>query len=194
MSKTIFCYGDSNTYGYDPRGAFGGRYAPENRWCELLAQRLSYHTVNFGEDGRLIPTDQWSQDYLADRIRQEKADLLLVMLGSNDILLMDTPPEAVAKRLESFLSRQQMEFPQLPILLLSPPQVSIPGFEGIMTNLASECADVALRLHIPFVNTCQWNIPLAYDGVHFSEKGHHIFAEKLTAEIEKVIKSDIIDL
>ena len=30
----IICFGDSNTYGYDPRGYFGGRYGADCRWVE----------------------------------------------------------------------------------------------------------------------------------------------------------------
>ena len=33
----VICFGDSNTYGYDPRGYFGGRYEAGNRWVDILA-------------------------------------------------------------------------------------------------------------------------------------------------------------
>ena len=29
----VICFGDSNTYGYDPRSYFGGRYDADNRWA-----------------------------------------------------------------------------------------------------------------------------------------------------------------
>ena len=32
----LICFGDSNTYGYDPRSFFGGRYP--GRWTDLLAE------------------------------------------------------------------------------------------------------------------------------------------------------------
>ena len=35
----ILCFGDSNTYGYDPRGFFGDRYGAGDRWVDLLAMR-----------------------------------------------------------------------------------------------------------------------------------------------------------
>ena len=28
----VICYGDSNTYGYDPRSWLGGRYDADSRW------------------------------------------------------------------------------------------------------------------------------------------------------------------
>ena len=33
----VICFGDSNTYGYDPRGYFGGRYDADCRWVDILA-------------------------------------------------------------------------------------------------------------------------------------------------------------
>ena len=35
----VICFGDSNTYGYDPRSYFGGQYPAQNRWVDLLAQK-----------------------------------------------------------------------------------------------------------------------------------------------------------
>ena len=33
----VICFGDSNTYGYDPHGYFGGRYDADSRWVDILA-------------------------------------------------------------------------------------------------------------------------------------------------------------
>ena len=35
----VICFGDSNTYGYDPRSYLGGRYDPDSRWVDILAMR-----------------------------------------------------------------------------------------------------------------------------------------------------------
>ena len=49
----ILCFGDSNTYGYDPRSYFGGQYSAKHRWVDLLAQKLDCKAVNAGRmDGR----------------------------------------------------------------------------------------------------------------------------------------------
>ena len=37
MSRRILCWGDSNTYGYDPQSPLGGRYPPQVRWTDQLA-------------------------------------------------------------------------------------------------------------------------------------------------------------
>ena len=38
MSGTIICYGDSNTYGYNPENGF--RYEYEERWTTILQKEL----------------------------------------------------------------------------------------------------------------------------------------------------------
>ena len=52
MKRTILCYGDSNTYGYDPQSPLGGRYPPQVRWPDQLAAlQPDRQIVNF-EIGR----------------------------------------------------------------------------------------------------------------------------------------------
>ena len=52
----MLCYGDSNTYGYDPRGFFGDRYPKERRWADILAEKLGWQIQNEGQNGREIPS------------------------------------------------------------------------------------------------------------------------------------------
>ena len=83
----IVCFGDSNTYGYDPRGFFGDRYDAEDRWVDLLAQKLNCTAVNAGENGREIPRREGElQRFDLMLSNQKPLDLLLVMLGGNDLL------------------------------------------------------------------------------------------------------------
>ena len=182
--KTILCYGDSNTYGYDPRGFFGGRYDKQNRWTDLLEASGKYRIINCGENGRCVPTDQWSIQILEDRIRKEKPDLLLIMLGTNDLLTGKTPKK-ITETMESFLKQLMQKFQDLPVLLLSPPHMSVPEFQTAETELADGFTQLIHRLPIHFADTFRWEIPLACDGVHFSEAGHRKFAEVLERELQK---------
>lgn len=50
-------------------------------------------------------------------------------------------------------------------------------------QLGEEYKKVAERLGIGFTDAGKWDIPVVYDGVHFSEKGHHIFAQNIQEEI-----------
>lgn len=42
MSGTIICYGDSNTYGYDPCVMAGDRYPEEDRWTGILERETDW--------------------------------------------------------------------------------------------------------------------------------------------------------
>ena len=48
----IICFGDSNTYGYDPRSYLGGRYNPDSRWVDILAEKTGWTVCNMGQNGR----------------------------------------------------------------------------------------------------------------------------------------------
>ena len=89
----VICFGDSNTYGYDPRSYLGGRYAADSRWVDILAEETGWTVRNLGENGREIPTSV--PDFPAD------TDLLIIMLGTNDLLQGRSPEQAV-KRLDRF--------------------------------------------------------------------------------------------
>ena len=79
----ILCFGDSNTYGYDPRGFFGDRYDAEDRWVDLLAKQTGHEVINAGVSGREIPRN-W--DALRLLTYYAPVDMLLVMRGTNDLL------------------------------------------------------------------------------------------------------------
>ena len=68
----LLCFGDSNTYGYDPRSYGGDRYPPESRWTDLLAESTGWEVVNLGQNGREIPAGAGS---LAGMLQQD--DLLV---------------------------------------------------------------------------------------------------------------------
>ena len=46
-------------------------------------------------------------------------------------------------------------------------------------TFARLCQVLAERLGIRFADAGKWDIPLAYDGVHFTEQGHEAFAAGL---------------
>lgn len=170
----VICYGDSNTYGYDPRSWIGGRYEPDSRWVDILAAETGWNLCNMGQNGREIPTS--SPTFPPD------TDLLILMLGTNDLLQGRSPEDAVEK-LEHFLSQLPLDRDQ--ILLIAPPPMTlgdwVPSHQLIdhSQTFARSCQALAERLGIPFVDAGNWNITLAYDGVHFTPQGHRVFAHKL---------------
>ena len=97
MKKHIVCFGDSNTHGYcaDPADCMddGIRYNEQERWTQLLQQRLGdgYLVIEEGLSGRTTCFDDPIHEglngltYISPCLKShEFVDLLIIMLGTND--------------------------------------------------------------------------------------------------------------
>ena len=175
----VICFGDSNTYGYDPRGYFGGRYDAGCRWVDILAAETGWTICNMGQNGREIPS--------AAPVFPEDTDLLIIMLGTND-LLQGRSPEQATEWLERFLSDISLD--RSKILLIAPPPMAlgvwVPSQRLIddSHSFAQLCENLSERMGIRLVDAGKWNISLTYDGVHFTEQGHRAFAARLLEELK----------
>ena len=182
----LWCFGDSNTYGYDPCGFFGGRYAAP--WPALLAEKTGFEVINDGKNGRMIP--ERGHEFLRFRRDAERysADALIAMLGTND-LLEGAAAETAAVRMEAFLNRCNMPL----ILLISPPPMKrgawVPdnGLVEESKALSRQYETMAKRRGMLYADAGEWDIELAYDGVHFTEEGHARFAGGLASCLEVIL-------
>lgn len=182
---TIICCGDSNTFGYDPRSFLGDRYDASCRWVDILAEEIGWNIHNDSMNGREIPRQKISFS--------KSADLLILMLGTND-LLQGATAEETAKRMEDFLGNLSRDDPK--ILLLAPPPLnrgewvtedSLIRESRILSGLYRRLAEEKRTL---FADTGEWNIPLAFDGVHMTEEGNKIFAQNLVTYLKKHLCGD----
>lgn len=178
----VVCYGDSDTYGHNPRSYLGGRYPEDVRWTGRLQQTGKWEIVNLGVNGREIPkapTEDLQQAL-------PEADLLLILLGSNDILNPRFTAEDVTERMDRFLD----SLPEVPVLLIAPPPLR-PGLWVREDRILEETARMgdcyralAERRGIPFADSKPWDIPMTFDGVHFTEEGHRRFADGVAAALD----------
>lgn len=103
MTRTVLCYGDSNTYGYIP--GTHGRYDSETRWTGVLSRLLGddYRVIEEGLSGRTAGRDNaeegWKNgfDYLRPCLLSHMPlDCLVIMLGTNDCkFYMNQSPEMI---------------------------------------------------------------------------------------------------
>ena len=146
----ILCYGDSNTYGYNP--ADGMRYPEEIRWPCVLRSLLpaSDRLIEEGCNGRtaaFTPEDEVWKDgrsYLPACLNSHKPlDLVILMLGSNDLKRrFCASPEDIAggirehlDTISDFMMLKQGFRPR--VLLISPPLIG----EGITQSVFSDNFD-----------------------------------------------------
>jgi lysophospholipase L1-like esterase len=90
--KTVLCYGDSNTWGYDP--ATTERFDRDTRWAGVLRKTLGdgYLVIEEGLNGRTTVWDdpiegyKNGKEYLIPCLETHKPlDLIVIALGTNDL-------------------------------------------------------------------------------------------------------------
>lgn len=93
MTRTIVCFGDSNTHGADP-SVVGGRLPRDARWPRVMAATLGdgYEIIEEGLNGRCTVWDSPIEPgrngltYLEPCLLSHKpVDLVIIMLGTNDL-------------------------------------------------------------------------------------------------------------
>jgi lysophospholipase L1-like esterase len=202
--KTILCYGDSNTYGYNPVN--GMRYAPDIRWTGRLQALLGseYRVIEEGCNGRTTvyedPVECWKSglSYLRPCLNSHKPiDIVILMLGSNDLKeVFHATPEEIASGagrlvdvIQEFTKEKQGYCPQ--IILISPPQIGT----GIATSPfrgSFQEDSIARSGEFPkyykriaeekgciFLDAAEWVESSEEDSLHLSPEAHAVLAEKL---------------
>ena len=192
--KKIFFYGDSNTWGFDPRD---GSRLPENvRWTGLLSAAMAEKCVieANGLNGRMVPDlrNQEVQKYVRKMLSDAAPiDLFAVMLGTNDLWWPMHPVASdIAWKMKKLLSFVKDQC-GCRILLIAPPRLGGVESEGeIQTQSAllnEEYRKMAAAEGFFFADAAAWNIENAFDGVHFSENGHQMFAAEMEKQLRRIL-------
>lgn len=208
--KTVLCYGDSNTFGYDP--STGLRYQENVRWTGRLGILLGeeYRIIEEGCNGRTTiyddPAEGWKNgiDYLRPCLNSHKpVDVVVLMLGSNDLKeTFHVKAEQVAdgvnelvRVIHEFTTEKQGFVPE--IILISPPEIGegiaeSPFFGAFKESAVSRSREfperyrrVAEKFGCIFFNAADYVKASEEDSLHLTEGGH----KKLADALAEVIKS-----
>ena len=200
MGKNIklLCYGDSNTYGFDPRFGLSDRLPKDIRWAGRMDLLDDYTVFNEGMNGRQIPHSGWDYASFASIVSMHAdAAYMTVMLGTNDLFhIPSVTADLIAVRMEKFL-RYALDLKKSfdGILLIAPPPVSFYSNDrDARSSEASKglsdvyCA-LAEKYGLLFADAGEWDIQMAFDGVHFSEEGHARFFECVRPLIDHMVEN-----
>jgi len=204
--KRILCFGDSNTWGYDPQT--GQRYDNTTRWPCVMRSILGdkYEVIEEGLNGRTTVWDD-SVDGLMSGLSYLKPCLLshkpldkvIIMLGTNDLKdRFCVSAYEIAKsagRLVQMVQASDVgsKGAAPDVLLIAPPPIvmSENGLEtrqhGIEKSqqFARQFSDIAKELACGFVNAGKFIESSPVDGIHFSAEAQR----DLGKSIAKVILS-----
>ncbi len=190
---TLLCFGDSNTWGFNP--ATAERFPLDIRWPGVLQKELgeNYRVIEEGLNGRTAvsgnPFDGFingETDLISTLARHCPLDLVLLMLGTNDLIMVSSAsPGDVGKGIDALLDviRHSGAGPRgsaPPALLLAPPPIG--PFAGETEALvdamaqshlfAERYASIASDFGCAFLNTGDIVRSSEIDGFHLDASEH----------------------
>lgn len=189
--KHILCYGDSNTWGFDPLT----QNRLNHRWTRVLSQALGadYEIIEEGLCGRItiwddeLDASKNGRAYLTPCLESHRPlDLVIIMLGTNDLKAkFKLTAEEIARGAGELISMVQGSWVGPDgkgpvVLLLAPPKTTtlteyaaeFEGAEQVSAQFGECFRQVAAELACPYLDTSTIIASSLLDGIHL-EAGEH---------------------
>lgn len=206
--KRVLCYGDSNTWGYNP--VTQDRFDKHERWTGQLSQTLgnNYDVIEEGLNGRTTvwedPIEGYKngRDYLIPCLESHKPlDLVIIFLGVNELKkrfsLSAYDVAEGAGVLVQIVQKSNAGIagasPQ--VLLMAPPAVGkltdfaemFEGAEAKSQKFAEHYQRVAYELGCTFFDTSTVIVSSDLDGIHFEQSEHAKLGQALAIKVKELI-------
>lgn len=205
--KKIICYGDSNTFGFNPENC--GRYSKEERWSGILAKLLQpeYEVTEAGcnnrtaffvnEDGILQSGHLYIPQFLEEC---KDFDIFILALGTNDLQRFYVLDEKIVKKGLSYFYNVIKSYNDKVRLILVPPvildETVLKGhfayqFDEKSIELSVWIQDIYKKFakdnKIEIFDFNEFSRPADADGLHYDIKAHKVIAENLAQNILKAM-------
>ncbi len=209
--KTIVCFGDSNTWGFNP--ANGTRYSMKERWGSLLREELGsdYYVLEEGHNGRTTVFDdpvgeyKSGKNYIIPCIESHgPVDLVIILLGTNDLkarfslTAVDIANGAgmLVKMVQRSNAGPGAKAPR--VILIAPPPIKELGvyaeaFEGGAKKsykLSERYKTVAEQLGCDFLDASQIIESSDIDGIHLEVSEHKKLAAAVAEKVHEIMSDN----
>ena len=202
--KKILCYGDSNTFGYNPCDA--SRYDEHTRWTAILQNILGdeYEVIEQGMCDRTGIADNdkglafsAQKHFPACMFEVKEVDILVLWLGTNDLQFKyNLPLEKIEKGLEKLIKIAQDNTEKIVLI----PSVELSDnildgyfrcqFDNISVLKSKEMSKIFTKLseiyNLEYFDINKFVKPSETDGLHYDAEGHRIIAQKLSEFLLKI--------
>ena len=194
--KKILCFGDSNTYGFNPVN--GKRYDKNIRWSGVLANLLAdVEVVEAGANNRIMADE--TKEILKSYLNNEQYDIVIFALGINNIQKIYNPSlKEFEIELCNFIKMIKEYAPK--IILMSPAKLNLQGinsnfFKQLFNEISVEKSyklapiykDAAHKFDCVFFDLNDIVEVSQIDGLHFDPPEHLKIAQNLLPVINKII-------
>jgi len=203
--KTILCYGDSNTWGYDPET--GSRFPYEVRWTSVMASLLldQARVIVEGLNGRTtvfedpIEPGRNGLSYLMPAlVSHMPLDAVVIMLGTNDTkhrfgnIAIDIA-SGMKRLVQTIREGSYGPDGKDPVVgIVAPACVNewvedgpFTGAHAISIGLASEYRNIADEMGCAFFDASQHVYCKMPDGIHLDAESHGILGKRLAQWVKQ---------
>jgi len=206
--RTVLCYGDSNTWGYEP--ATGKRFPEDVRWPGVLARELGegFRVIEEALNGRTTvrddPVEEYKngKDYLSPCLESHAPlDLVIIALGVNDLkarfFASASDVADGAGVLVSIVQRSgaapNTGSPM--VLLVAPPPIGVltelalmfAGAEGKSRGFSRQYRRVAEKYGCVLLDAGEVARASDCDGIHLEADEHRKLGEAVAALAKKTL-------
>lgn len=212
QTKTVLCFGDSNTYGAVPTLARVGRhrYSPERRWPGIMRRQLGngWDVVEEGHPSRTTVHDDPIEGMHKNGLKalpvclesHMPLDLVILMLGTNDLKYrFVVTPGDIADSIE-VLARLVQRSEAGPagaapaLIIVAPPPMQEVDWLGAMflggadksQRLAGLIQDAAKRTGASFLDAGTIVESSAVDGIHLDSDAHRVLGTELAKLVHQL--------
>jgi len=200
--KTVLCYGDSNTFGFNPRDF--SRYDKKTRWTGVLQSNLGYEykIINEGANNRTGFVENLEGDFYSAQkhypeliSKTQNIDIIILAIGTNDLqFLYETNSDIFEKGLEKLITISKTRTNN--IIIIPPVKLGkniLKGYFKIQfdqTSITKSQTFGEIYKKISKIHNCkifdinEFTHPSETDGLHYSQQSHKMIADKLAEFIK----------
>jgi lysophospholipase L1-like esterase len=208
MIKRILCYGDSNTWGYDP--VTKDRFDDETRWTRVLGRALGcdYEVIEEGLCGRTTVWDdpiegyKNGREYLVPCLESHRPlDVVVILLGTNDLKKwfrlsvgeIAQGAGVLVSLVQGSLTGRKGKAP-LVLLLAPPPTTTLTDYAEIFEEAENKSHEfamhygrVAQELGCAYMDSGAIIVSSPIDGIHFEAGEHRKLGKAVAVKVKELI-------
>ena len=195
--KKILCFGDSNTFGYNPNN--GSRYNENSRWTGILKNlcKNNYEIIEAGCNNRTAFSNnpdgiQFTGYMILPEYLKKFYDIIILAIGINDLQKFYNPTlEEFETGIENIIKKIRENNPNCDIIILSPSHIT----ENILNSnfrfmfdqtsirkskqITTIYEKIANEYNCKFLDLNKIVIPSEIDGLHYEVEEHKKIAQSI---------------
>lgn len=191
----IVCFGDSNTYGFNPRN--GKRYDENTRWSGILKQKLKekFSVIEAGCNNRTCysinpDSDELTGFKVLPKYLKPTTNYLIIAVGLNDLQkFYSSTDKEIKEGLSNLINIARKIAPEIKIVILAPSRIKKNILNSYFSALFNEEAieksikmnqiyiKVANENNCVCINLDEFTKTSQIDGLHYLEEEHQKIAD-----------------